>query len=192
MILFQEKFGALWTVVASNFLNEYQKDHYEVWYIVESTYTFLMFCLLSSKALILLHMINAVQGGQQYRKENCGQAEVVLGKINLFGEWRKTSPQPLWSYSGKYMKWPLSIHAESEAKTGTSLRRDIIISLNTIAECRPPQRPRRSQDVLSPFQPWRHVELYWFRPAQVDDLFVLQKTFHHLFSFFRSQSFISD
>ncbi|XP_042003319.1 4-alpha-glucanotransferase DPE2-like [Salvia splendens] len=27
--LLQEKFGALWTVVASNFLNEYQKDHYE-------------------------------------------------------------------------------------------------------------------------------------------------------------------
>jgi hypothetical protein len=30
ILLFQEKFGSFWTVVEANFLNEYQKQRYEV------------------------------------------------------------------------------------------------------------------------------------------------------------------
>jgi hypothetical protein len=30
VLFFQEKFGSFWAVIAANFLNEYQKQHYEV------------------------------------------------------------------------------------------------------------------------------------------------------------------
>ena len=76
-------------------------------YASPSNFTFcLPYFMLSVTCLYLfcLGLVSLVQGGLQYRKENCCQAQIKFWKVILVRERSQDTPGSFWSSKGK-IRW---------------------------------------------------------------------------------------